>query len=430
MNAFAIVLYGAGQLGMMMLTRYFFQWIIRFADTGKDAPEGALFTASMVGALFFCFRIFDATIDPVMGALGDRWVASGRERRSMLWLAFLLPAVGLVMVFAPNYSMPHLLRWLLLFGGMTVFFIGYSLYAIPYWSLLEDYSRGHEGTRTVLSNTLGAGVLLATGVGFIVSPMLVDRFGFLSGAVIFGGVGTVLMALPYFASPPGVVAHKAEELPSMWRSLGASLRHSRFLSVVLLFAGAHMSLTVMTSAAPYIAERLLGGTLKDVALLLGPFLGTAVPTFILVPRFSRKYGWEKATLVGAMVLSVAYLGAGLLGQGIIGTPMQTAMLVFAVAGPGSAFVLGLEGEAVAGCAARSTYKSTGMYFGVFNLVVQTMNGLALFLTGILAEIDAKWAVRAMPMMAGGMCVLGIVIYFLSSKSDPDVSTSHEIPLRT
>ncbi|HXS15704.1 MAG TPA: MFS transporter, partial [Polyangiaceae bacterium] len=324
----------------------------------------------------------------------------------------------------------HLLRWLLLFSGMTLFFVGYSLYAIPYWSLLEDYSRGHEGTRTVLSNTLGAGVLLATGVGFIVSPMLVDRFGFLTGAMIFGAVGTVLMALPYFASPPGVVAHKAEELPGMWRSLGASLRHSRFLAVVLLFAGAHMSLTVMTSAAPYIAERLLGGTLKDVALLLGPFLGTAVPTFILVPRFSRRYGWEKATLLGAVILSAAYLGAGLLGQGIIGTPLQTAMLVFAVAGPGSAFVLGLEGEAVAGCAARSTYKSTGMYFGVFNLVVQTMNGLALFLTGILAEIDAKWAVRAMPMMAGGMCVLGIVVYFLSSKSDPDVTTSREIPLRT
>ncbi len=430
MSAFAIVLYGAGQLGMMMLTRYFFQWIIRFADTGKDSAHGALFTASLVGALFFFFRIFDAAIDPLTGSLGDRWVASGRERRSMLWLAFLLPAVGLVMVFAPSFDMPHFLRWLLLFSGMTLFFVGYSLYAIPYWSLLEDYSRGDEGTRIVLSNTLGAGVLLATGVGFIVSPMLVDRFGFLSGAIIFGLIGTLLMALPYFASPPGVVAHKAKELPGMWRSLAASLRHSRFLSVVLLFAGAHMSLTVMTSAAPYIAERLLGGTLKDVALLLGPFLGTAVPTFILVPRFSRKYGWERATLVGAIVLSVAYLGAGLLGRGIVGTPMTTAMLVFAVAGPGSAFVLGLEGEAVAGCAARSSYKSTGMYFGVFNLVVQTMNGLALFLTGILAEINTKWAVRAMPMMAGGMCVFGIIIYFLSNKTDPDVSTSSEIPLHS
>ena len=65
MSPFAIVLYGAGQLGVMMLTRYFFQWIIRFADTGKDSPGGALFTASLVGALFFFFRIFDAAIDPV-----------------------------------------------------------------------------------------------------------------------------------------------------------------------------------------------------------------------------------------------------------------------------------------------------------------------------------------------------------------------------
>lgn len=428
MKAGSIVLYGAGQLGMMLLTRYFFQWLIRFADVGKDSNAGALFTASLVGALFFGFRIFDAVIDPLAGALGDRWVASGRERRSMLWLAFGLPAVGLVLVFAPDVHMPVLLRWVCLWSGMFIFFSGYTLYAIPYWSLLEDYSQGNVRTRTALSNTLGMGVLLATGIGFILSPMLVEQFGFFQGAVAFAGFGTLLMALPYFAAPEGATAKKAAELPSMWTSLKASLGHSRFLAVVLLFAGAHMSLTVMTAAAAYIAERLLGGKLSDVALLLGPFLATAVPTFFLVPQLSRKYGWEKATLAGAIVLSVAYLGAGLLGKGVVGTPLQTAMIVFAVAGPGSAFVLGLEGEAIARCAENSTYKSTGMYFGVFNLIVQAMNGLAVFLTGVLAEMNTIWAVRAMPFFAGFTCVLGVVVYVLTKKSDPVVVSSRELAL--
>jgi len=64
---------------------------------------------------------------------------------------------------------------------MFVFFIGYTLYAIPYWSLVDDYSRRADGTsssqRATLSNVLCAGVLVATGVGFVASPNLVVSYG-------------------------------------------------------------------------------------------------------------------------------------------------------------------------------------------------------------------------------------------------------------
>lgn len=423
MKTRAMILYGAGQLGIMLLARYFFQWVIRYADVGKETESGPLFAAGVVGALFFAFRIFDGVTDPLAGAMGDRWVASGKERRSLIWISLVVPALGLMLVFLPSAAMSPVLRWALLFTGMLVFFIGYTLYAIPYWSLLEDYSQGDASTRTSLSNVLGLGILLATGIGFIISPLLVERFGFFHGSVIFAVVGTILMVLPYFAAPKGLTVQKQQQTPPLAQSLMASLSHSRFVAVVLLFAGAHMSLTIMTAAAPYIAERLLGGKLSDVALLLGPFLITAVFTFAFVPKFSRKYGWEKATLVGTIVLSLAYMGAGLLGKGIIGSPLHTAMIVFAIAGPGSAFVLGLEGEAVARCAQNSTYKSTGMYFGVYNLVVKALNGLSLFITGLLASQGSIWAIRFMPIMAGALSVVGVVIYLLAQKTDPEVATS-------
>jgi Na+/melibiose symporter-like transporter len=303
------------------------------------------------------------------------------------------------------------LRWVLLTSGMFFFFVGYTLYAIPYWSLVEDYSEGNEKTRTSLSNALGVGVLVATGVGFIISPILIEKFGFLNGALMFGVVGTLLMTLPYFAAPKNLVtAQLSEKLPPMRETLWASLTHRRFLAVIVLFAGAQMSLTVMTSAAPYIAEKLLNGTLGDVAKLLGPFLVAAVPTFALVPRIARRFGWENATVVGTIALSVAYVGAGLLGEGIIGSPMTTAMLVFACAGPGAAFVLGLEGEAIARCAEQGKYKSTGIYFGIYNFIVKALNGLALFFTGLLADQGSIGAVRAMPICAGILCVMGVVFY--------------------
>src|SRR5690606_17824899 len=126
---------------------------------------------------------------------------------------------------------------------------------------------------------------------------------------------------------------------------------------------------------------------------------TAMMAFGFVPRLSRELGWEKATLISVIVLGIAYGGAGLLGKGLVGSPMTTAMLVFAAAGPGAAVVLGLEGEAIARSAELSEHRSTSMYFGVYNFVVKAMNGLALYVTGMLAQEGSLTAVRAMPMVA-------------------------------
>lgn len=407
------LLYGAGQLGVMLVARYLFQWLVRFSDQGKDGPEGPLLSAALVGALFLAFRIFDAVADPVAGAFGDAWVQKGRERRSLIWPSFALPAVGLLLVFSVTHALPAVGRWLLVGLGLFVFFIGYTLYAIPYWALCEDYAEGQDAVRARLSNMLGAGVLLATAFGFVLSPLLIQRWGFLSGAAVFALLGTVLMVLPYFAAPSharAVPTPGPQHKPHLREMLRAALTDRAFLALICLYVGSQMSFTVMTAASPYIAEKLLGGTLADVAKLLGPFLLGALLSFTFVPRLSARFGWEKASLWATLALGVAYSGTGLLGGSALGSPMLTAMLVFAAAGPGAAVVLGVEGEAIARLSTESQHRSTALYFGVFNFIVKAMNGVALSLLGVLADIGTKGAVRAMPMMAGGMCLLGVLGY--------------------
>jgi len=412
MPAWKYLSYGAGQLGVMIVVRYFFQWLIFFCE-GRDTGKGALFSASIVGLLFFAFRVFDAVADPLAGAFGDSWVKRGRQRRTLIWFSFAVPAIGLTLIFAPTYDMGAALRWVLLSAGMFVFFVGYTLYAIPYWALVEDYAEGQERVRTRLSNMLGAGVLLATGVVFVLSGIVIDKIGFLPGAIIFGIAGTLLMMLPYFAAPPsGGRADPSGSSAPLREVLTSSLKDRRFFALIVLYVGSQMSFTMMTSAAPFIATDLLGGTKADVAKLLGPFLVGSLLSFAFVPRLARALGWERATLVATLALGVAYAGAGLLGQGIIGGPMTTAMLVFAAAGPGAAVVLGLEGEAIARCAQEGQHKSTAVYFGVFNFVVKAMNGVALSLTGVMADMGTRGAIRAMPITAGLLCAVGVLAYFV------------------
>lgn len=413
MRTSGYLMYTAGQLGVMMLTRYFFQWIIRFTE--GDGTTVALLSAGAMALILPCFRAFDAVIDPVIGAAGDAWVRSGRQRRKLLWLALPWPAIGLGLIFAPSVEMLPALRWALFALGMFLFFAGYSFYAIPFWSLIGDYAQGDEAVRTRLSNAQGVGLLLATAVGFILSPLAVAHWGFGGGAIVFGLASLVLMTLPYFAAPPGFSGTKvAVDLAKLspWSAMARAFRDKRFLGVIVLFTGAQMSFTIMTSAAPFIAEKLLGGTIKDTALLLGPFLLSTLVFFSFVRKWSSRFGWERVVLFGTVALGVAYGGAGFLGQAIIGTPFTTAMCVFAAAGPGAAVILGLEAEAVVRCASEAEHESTGSYFGLFNMVVQGSNGLALTLATMLADASrtSPFAIRAMPMVAGVLCVLSVVLY--------------------
>lgn len=408
-------LYGMGQLGVMALTRFFFQWVIAFAGEPLENGGAPLFAAASVGALFFAFRIFDGVTDPIAGVASDWWVGRGRERRSLLWISFALPPIGLALVFAPSADMTATLRWVCLASGMFVFFVGYTFYAIPYWSLIDDYSNADVRTRERLSNVLGTGVLVATAFGFVLSPLLIHAVGFFQAALFWALPCALLMVMPYFAQPGQVRASTDRSNTAIpWHAFKLAWRHQRFRAVVVLFAGGQMSFTVMTAAAPFIAIDLLAGDKADVALLLGPFLVTALPSFAAVPRLTARWGWERTVVRATLCLGGVYAGAGLLGVSLVVSPLVTAACVFALGGPMAAVLLGLEGEAITASAAEQGGQVTSVYFGVYNFVVKALNGLALFTTSILAAMSQEHgsgAVRAMGIYAGALLVLGVALYF-------------------
>ena len=411
-------LFFCGQVGMMSLARFFFQWIVDFAAVEKGGA--VLFAGTAITGALLAFRVFDGITDPLAGTLSDRWVRLKRKRQHLLWFSLLLPSIGLIFTYMPAHTMSAGLRWSLALIGMFVFFVGYTFYAIPYWSLVDDYSHGDESRRRILSNLLGAGLLVASGIGFVVSPLLVEKFGFLGAAVLFGIAGAALMVLPIFASPgdrdedPELenISHGGSLLDGMRAALG----DRRFLALLALFGGSQMSFTIMTSAAPFLVMDLLGGERAQVSLVLGPLLAVAIPSFLVVPMVSRKLGWLRGMLCASIGLAVVYSLTGFLGASIIVSPIITAALVFSLAGPMIATLLGLEGEGIVDCAnRRGGSKFVGMYWGVFNFIVKILNGLALFILGVLTDMRSSWgttAVRSMSFVAGACLLAGVVMYFV------------------
>ena len=439
MNARRKIFFLAGQLGLMIMVRFFFQWIIKYsttvapddlAETGNVTVEAAnssgmigtaLFSATAVGGLFFAFRVFDGVTDPIAGGISDWWARKGRERRRLLWYSFFLPPLGLALCFAPNHAMDPSTRWAFLVCGMFVFFVGYTLYCIPYWSLVSDYSEGKEENKRSMSTLLGAGVLLATAVGFVISPMVIDAYGYSKSSIIFAAVSIGMLILPYYAKPAGEppVPSTEEPIPVL-QAVKQAFAHRKFAGLVFLLAGSQMSLTIMTGAAPFIAIDLLNGSEKDVALLMGPFLGVAIPCFLFTPWISRKLGWEKALVFASLGLGAVYCTTGGLGAALIGSPLTTAMVLFCLGGPMVAVLLGLEGEGITICAEERGGESVSIYWGVFNFVVKALNGIALWICGILATrvamtegvLTGTAAIRGMSFIAGGFLALGVIVYYV------------------
>lgn len=422
----------AGQTGVMTLMRFFIQWGVKFTDGKAPSAKGdiqgpVLFVAAAAGALFVVARFFDGLIDPLIGGWSDRWVARGRERRSLLVYSFFIAPVGLALMFSPTLDQPIALRWALLVGGLFVFFIGYGLYGIPLWSLVDDYGGEDGRERSSLSNLLGAGILLGVAIGSTVVPMATEKLGYGMSAIVIAGVSGALMILPYFSKPRGgdrpLADPHAHDGVSLRRML-TTLKDRRFLAVLLMFSGSQMALTVVSAAAPFVCAALLGGSDGDVAKLMTPFLGGAIPCFALVPWFARRVGWERAMLYASIALSVVYLGIAALGKTVVHSPMTTAMILFGFGGPPVAVLLGLEGEAVAKCARASDPKSVSLYFGMFNLCVKALNGLALGLVSIVVTFahdhpdDAAQATRVMGIIAGAVLFLGVGLYFAVRPKTP------------
>jgi Na+/melibiose symporter-like transporter len=424
------ILFACGQLGVMSIIRFFLSWLLKYSDQQAATGE-LLFTASMVGLALLFARFLDGGVDPFIGRLSDGWVRKGRDRRTFLLASFFTPPIGLVLCFYPGFDTSSTVRWLMLGSGLVVLSVGYSFYLIPYWSLLDDYAGNDAKERGILSNFLGAGVLLSVAVVSTLSPKLIGDLGYRTTAMLFAGAGVVLMVFPYFARPararsasrsaddsaPVEAASAPDSSEGTFRELKAVLKHRRFMAMLILFCGSQMALSVITSAAPFIVERLLGGTDRDVAKVMTPFLGTAIPFFLLAPMISRRLGWQRAMLLASAGLVVVYVGTGFLGDGVIGTPMTTAMIVFGMGGPMVATLLGVEAEAIADCARDSGRASAGIYFGVANFMIQVLNGVAAFITGLLVTASRTpgreiLMTRMMSVSAGVLLVVGIGLFLV------------------
>ncbi|WP_165832367.1 glycoside-pentoside-hexuronide (GPH):cation symporter [Caulobacter radicis] len=266
--------YGLGDAASNLV----FQTIVNFIAFYYTDVVGL--APTLVGTLFLVVRVFDAVLDPVMGAVADRTRSRwGQFRPWLVWLALPFGASAVLTFATPNLGEPGTAIYC--FVGYTVLMIFYTGVNIPYGAMAAAMTDDPQ-ERTSLQSWRFALAMVGNMIVSGATLPLIELFGqgdrargYLWTMAVFA-VLAVIMLLACFATTreragPGAAqdgkASLAADLKALWAN--DQWRVLALVNFVLLIA-----VVMRGTAALYFVRYVLGEPdLSTAYLTLGTLGG-------------------------------------------------------------------------------------------------------------------------------------------------------------
>lgn len=272
----------------------------------------------VLSVIIIASRMWDAVIDPLIGALSDRTSSRFGRRRSWIGAATipLLLTFWLLLV-PPQLALDHPIVWL---GVLSFsFFLCWTSVAVPYEALGAELVQGYDARTRLLAfrdgmlvvGTLLAGIVPATLESLAPQWTVWNRF-----AVIAAVNGVLFLA----AAPLCILGVKERTLRDEQRPTGSllggwqAIRGNRPFVVLLIsysvsaFGGALPATLIL-----FYAEHVLGSSRGSQFLVLYLLVGVLfLPVWIrLAARFDKRNTWVAAMLINTLAFAAVFpLGTG------------------------------------------------------------------------------------------------------------------------
>lgn len=310
--------------------------------------------AAGIGASLIAFsKIFDAFIDPGLGALSDRTKSRWGRRRPYLIIGSALLAIAVIAIFSvPDFADVRMRTTYV--GAILIFYaLAYSLFTIPYLSMPAEMTTDYQERSRLMSWRVYA-VGVSQIVASVLGPMLLGALGggehaYFWMAVVFVPVilGSAWIAFAATKNAPFTerAAHVHYPFAEQARSVAAN---RPFLVLILVKFLTLMSLGVQAVFAFFFAHvlKLPDSALGTYFLFSSLALIASQPMWLWVLRRTgdKKFVYILALLVGipaflswlvaapgdpailmylrAIVVGVSGGGAILMGQSLLPDTME------------------------------------------------------------------------------------------------------------
>jgi GPH family glycoside/pentoside/hexuronide:cation symporter len=359
-----------------------------------------LISLSLLGAILLALRFLDAAIDPLIGALFDRFP----HPRALVALALPLLGCGWIGVFTLPETWP-VVPWLIVMLTLTT--LGYSLATVVHTSWgarLSDVS--HQRTRLFAAREgFGLiGVVLAAALPTLLAATLAE--GLARMGWIFLGLLLVFAAVTLYATPPMRRGPRSPGLRLMLRPL-ANPAFARFVPGYLLNG---VAAALPATLVIFFIDDVLKLSAHSGLFLVIYFLSGALGLPLWV-RLAKRIGTLDAWMVSMGLSIAAFIGAFWLGEG----DLVAYALVCAASGLALGADLALPPALVADIIDREPAPQPGAYFGLMSffakLTLALAAGLALPLLDFwgyqpggdqLLALSATYALLPIAMKLGAL----------------------------
>ena len=355
-----------------------------------------------LGVTLFAVRLIDTAQDPLIGRLVD-WLSRFRRGWAVLMmLSAVVLAFGFALLFLPTLQgisgQGPLLIWLSV--SLVLVYTAHSCMNVCYlaWGArLTDDEAGRARVTGWREASGVIGVVLASVLPVVWVAQMGETEGYRLLAVVFAVVLALGLVITLLGSPKPIVV--VSKQPTSWR-LALSNPAIRKLYWFYLFNAT--SAAIPATLILFFVDDVLQAT-GQAGLFLGVYFLSGLVTLPLWVKWSDRIGKVRAWGVGALMASLALLGAALLGVGDI----WGYVLVCALSGAALGADLALPPAMLADAIEPSQRANTGLYFGVWALVAKF--SLALAAGAALPLLGSLGYVPGQPATAGVLSLLYAVL---------------------
>lgn len=394
-----VAAYGAPGLVLAALALTFYVFLPKYyADVvGIDL--------TVLGVVVLLSRVWDAVIDPAIGALSDRTRSRWGRRRPWMGLgAIPLAGTFMLLVVLPHIESP-LLEGLYL-GALTfLFFLFWTMVTVPYEALGAELSFVYDertrllGVRegAVLAGTLLAALVpIAVGLGIdLPAGAAGERQRYWLIGLTYAVLVMLLVGVCLLVVRERMWA-ESQRPKAFFRNLRTIWGNSPFRTLLAAYATSALGVSVAATMILFYVEHVLGSGAGPVFLAIYLGIGTAtVPLWIYLARRLEK---RRAWLLALGINTGAFVWAILLGRG--DALLFGAIVVFSALGLGGVMALppSMQADVIDYDEWKTGTRREGEYIGFWSIIKKLAAALSAGLAFPILDLSgyAPGAVEQVP----------------------------------
>ena len=428
--------FAIGQFGWSIQSALISNFLVNYYQPDPSAveaghtvfiPQGLVVFGilTILGAITWFGRIFDAVTDPWIASRSDRSKSRDGRRIPFMRLAAIPFAVTTVLTFWSPINGESWINALVLFLMLTLFYLFMTMYCTPYNALIPELGTDQK-TRMAISTAISFTFIAGMAVAYT-APMV---WGMLEGMVgdrilairitftVMSLIGLVCMFVPVFTikEKDYVVAQPSES--TAMKSLAATFRNKDFRIFVASDIVYFLGITMFQTAMLYFVTSLLK---LDESMSTIYFVGMTALSVLFYPLVSvltPKFGKKKLILAAFVIFTIAFAYTAALGTFLPVSPEIQGYILCVLAAPAMA-TFGILPQAVvadiAECDELETKENrSGMFYAARTFSMKMGQAAAMLLVTSLGTIHPETGLgyRIIAIVAAAVCLLGGILFLM------------------